>query len=94
MRKITTTRFDIAKQVFQLNGADKVDRAVLRRKLTRNEGCGFFSELGSRAWLASRPAGARIYWARVLTGFDHTVRLMAPQFVQAICEVPEERRRR
>ena len=36
---------DIAKQVFQVHGADKAGRTVLRRKLRRNEVGHFFSEL-------------------------------------------------
>lgn len=44
MTKATTIGLEIAKQVFQVHGADKSGRAVVRRKLRRNEVARFFSE--------------------------------------------------
>jgi transposase len=44
MTKATTIELDIAKQFFQVHGADRSGRAVLRRKLRRNEVVRFFSE--------------------------------------------------
>jgi transposase len=44
MMKVTTIGLDIAKQVFQVHGADKAGRTVLRRKLRRSEVARFFSE--------------------------------------------------
>jgi len=45
MKSVATLGLDIAKQVFQVHGAEKAGRAVLRRKLRRNEVVRFFSEL-------------------------------------------------
>ena len=44
MKIMTTIGLDIAKQVFQVHGADKSGRAVLRCKLKRSEAARFFSE--------------------------------------------------
>lgn len=41
---VATIGLDIAKQVFQIHGADKMGRRVLRRKLRRSEVPRFFSE--------------------------------------------------
>lgn len=43
--KVATIGLDIAKQVFQVHGADKSGHRVLRRKLKRSELVRFFSEL-------------------------------------------------
>ena len=72
---------DIAKQVFQVHGADKSGRPVLRRKLRRGEVVRFFSEIPS-CLIGIEAGGSTNYWARVLGGLGQTVRLMAPQFVK------------
>ena len=81
MTKATTIGLDIAKQVFQVHGADKAGRAVLRRKLRRSEVARFFSEQ-SPCLVGIEASGSAHYWARVLGELGHTVRLMAPQFVK------------
>ena len=84
MTKATTATamgLDIAKQVFQVHGADKSARAVLRRKLRRSEVPGFFSEQPP-CLVGIEASGSAHYWARALSGLGHTVRLMAPQFVK------------
>lgn len=72
---------DIGKQVFQVHGADRSGRAVLRRKLRRTEVAHFFSEQ-SPCLMGIEASGSAHYWARVLSGLGHTVRLMVPQFVK------------
>jgi transposase len=79
--KATTIRLDIPKQVFQVHGADKAGRAELRRKLRRSEVVRFFSEQHS-CLVGIEASGSANYWARVIGGLGHTVRLMAPQFVK------------
>lgn len=81
MVKATTIGLDIAKQVFQVHGADKVGRGILRRKLRRGEVVRFFSEVAP-CLVGIEASGSAHYWARVLSGLGHTVRLMAPQFVK------------
>lgn len=43
--KVATIGLDIAKQVFQVHGADKAGKVMFRRKLKRGEMARFFSEL-------------------------------------------------
>jgi transposase len=81
MMKVATIGLDIAKQVFQVHGADEAGRAVLRRKLRRNEVARFFSTL-EPCLVGIEASGSAHYWARVLGRLGHTVRLMAPQFVK------------
>lgn len=81
MMKVTTIGLDIAKQVFQVHGADKAGRMLLRRKLRRSEVARFFSEQPP-CLVGIEASGSAHYWARVLGGLGHTVRLMAPQFVK------------
>jgi transposase len=81
MKIVATIGLDIAKQVFQVHGADRSGRAVLRRKLRRGEVTRFFSEIPP-CLVGIEASGSAHYWARVLGGFGHTVRLMAPQFVK------------
>ena len=54
--KVATIGLDIAKQVFQVHGADKMGHRVLPRKLRRNEVMRFFEEL-DRALSGSKPVG-------------------------------------
>jgi transposase len=81
MKIIATIGLDIAKQVFQVHGADKTGRPVLRRKLGRGEVARFFSEI-SPCLVGIEASGSAHYWARTLGALGHTVRLMAPQFVK------------
>jgi transposase len=81
MVKATTVGLDIAKQVFQVHGADKTGRGVLRRKLRRSEVVRFCSEQPP-CLIGIEASGSAHYWARVLSGLGHTVRLMAPRFVK------------
>ena len=81
MKVVAAVGLDIAKQVFQVHAADKAGRAVVRRKLRRNEVEQFFAEL-EPCVVGIEASGSAHHWARVLSGLGHTVRLMAPQFVK------------
>jgi transposase len=79
--KVATVGLDIAKQVFQAHGADRGGKAVLRRKLRRSEVGKFFASL-EPCLVGIEASGSAHYWARILSGAGHTVKLMAPQFVK------------
>jgi len=78
---ITTVGLDIAKQIFQVHGADAGGRAVLRRKLRRCQVATFFANLPPCVVGLEACCGSH-YWVRVLSRHGHTVRLIAPQFVK------------
>jgi transposase len=72
---------DTAKHVFQVHGADASGRAVLKKRLRRNQITDFFANLPKCLVGLEATRGAH-YWARVIGSFGHEVRLIAPQFVK------------
>ncbi len=79
--KITTIGIDLAKNVFQVHGVDEHGKAVLRKQLKRKDVVKFFANL-EPCLIGMEACGSAHYWARKLTEFGHTVRLIAPQFVK------------
>jgi len=79
--KVTRIGLDLAKNVFQVHGVDRNERAVLRRQLSRSQVAGFFEKLPP-CLVGMEACGGAHHWARVLQQMGHTVRLMAPQFVK------------
>lgn len=79
--KIATIGLDVAKNVFQVHGADAEGRAVLRKRLRRNQVAEFFANLPPCLVGLEACCGSH-YWSRVLSRSGHTVRLIAPQFVK------------
>lgn len=78
---IAVVGLDIAKHIFQLHGADEQGKVVLRRRLRRDEVALFFGNLPA-CRVGLEACGGAHYWARRLSSFGHTVRLIAPQFVK------------
>lgn len=78
---VTTIGIDLAKNVFQVHGADGRGKAVLRRVLKRSELTRYFGNLPP-CLIGMEACGSAHYWARKLGELGHTVRLMAPQFVK------------
>jgi transposase len=74
--------FDTAKHVFQVHGADASGKAVLRKRLRRNQVEEFFRVTPACVVGMEATRGAH-YWARVIGGFGHEVRLVSPRFVKA-----------
>jgi len=81
--KLMRVGVDLAKNVFQVHGIDRNEKAVWRRKLSRADwlktlletiepGC----EIGMEA------CGGAHHWARRLQAHGYEVRLIAPQFVK------------
>lgn len=79
--KLTTVGIDLAKSVFQVHGADERGKAVLRKKLSREQLASFFVKL-EPCLIGMEACGSAHHWARKLAAMGHTVRLMAPQFVK------------
>jgi len=86
---IVTVGLDIAKQIFQAHGVDRTGKVVLRKRLRRSEVSSFFAEV-KPCLIGLEASGGAHYWFRVLSRLGHTVRLIAPQFVKALCKVAEE----
>jgi len=79
--KITTIGIDLAKEVFQVHGVDEHGKTVLRKQLRRNKMTNFFANL-EPCLIGMEACGSSHYWARKLSEFGHTVKLMSPQFVK------------
>jgi transposase len=78
---ITRIGLDTAKSVFQVHGVDESGKATTKRKLQRSEMIPFFEKL-ERCTIYLEACGAGHYWARVLIGLGHDVKLIAPEAVK------------
>ena len=81
MKQITTIGLDLAKQVFQIHGADADGSAIVKRKLRRSEILRFFEKL-PRCLVGMEACGGSHYWAREIAAFGHDVRLIPPIYVK------------
>jgi len=79
--EVSVVGLDIAKNVFQVHGADRHGQAVLRKRLRRSQVSTFFEQLAP-CLVGMEATRSAHYWARVLTAYGHDVRLIAPQFVK------------
>lgn len=79
--KSTTIGIDLAKNVFQIHGADAHGKAVLRKQLKRAQMLPFFAKL-EPCTVAMEACGSAHYWARKLHALGFTVMLIAPQYVK------------
>ena len=77
---ISRIGLDTAKAVFQVHGIDETGKAIMKRKLQRSEMIPFFEKLGP-CTIYLEACGAGHYWARVLIGLGHDVKLIAPEAV-------------
>ena len=80
MTKVTIVGLDLAKLVFQVHGADKGGRPVVRKKLRRGQVLAFFAGL-SPCLIGLEACASAHYWARELRALGHAVRLIPPQYV-------------
>jgi len=79
--KLTTIGIDLAKNVFQVHGADDRGRAVLKKQIKRAQMLAFFAKL-TPCRIGLEACGSAHYWARKLQALGHTVQLIAPQYVK------------
>lgn len=79
--KVTTIGLDLAKNVFQVHGADAQGHGLLRKQLRRSQMAQFFAHQPPCVVAMEACAGAH-YWGRKLQGLGHQVRLIAPQYVK------------
>ena len=78
---ISMIGLDTAKSVFQIHGVNEIGKVELKRKLRRSDLIAFF-EKQERCTVVMEACGAAHHWARILSGLDHTVKLVAPEAVK------------
>ncbi|MBA5802127.1 IS110 family transposase [Rhizobium changzhiense] len=81
MDKIATIGLDIAKQVFQVHGADAQGVTLFNRKLRRSEVRPFFEKLPP-CIVAMEACGSAHYWGREISALGHEVRILPGQYVK------------
>jgi transposase len=81
--KLIRVGVDLAKNVFQVHGVDRSEKAVWRSKLVRG---GWIKALLDRiepgCEIGMEACSGAHHWARVLQAKGYTVKLIAPQFVK------------
>lgn len=80
-KDIALIGLDIAKLVFQVHGADREGRPLLRRRLRRDEVEAFFQKL-TPCIVGLEACPSSHYWARLIRSHGHEVRLLPAQFVR------------
>jgi transposase len=80
--QVSTVGLDIAKNVFQVHGVDEHGRAVLRRKVRRDQLLKLFGAF-EPCLVGMEACATAHHWARELSALGHEVRLMPPAYVKA-----------
>jgi transposase len=75
--QVSTIGVDLAKNVFQVHGVDSAGNVVITRQLRRKQVIDFFSKIPS-CLVGMEACGTAHHWAREVSKFGHTVRLMPP----------------
>jgi transposase len=81
--KVRILGIDLAKNVFQLHGLDRKGGAVMLRRVRREELLKVIGELDPCLIGIEASTGA-FYWQRQFEKLNHTVRIMAPQYVEPL----------
>lgn len=73
MSEVRTIGLDLAKNVFQVHGADASGAVVFRKQLRRGQVLKFFGSL-PRCLVAMEACGSSHFWAREIDRLGHEVR--------------------
>lgn len=79
--RVATIGLDIAKNIFQVHGADATGAAVIRKRLRRNQVLEFFAAQ-SHCLVGIEACATAHHWAREISALGHDVRLLPPQYVK------------
>lgn len=85
MKNLTTIGIDIAKNYIQIHGADDKGKAVLKKRLTRENFLVYMSNL-PKCLVGMEACGGAHYWARRLIELGFEVKLMSPRLVKNYVE--------
>ncbi len=79
---LTTIGLDVAKNSFQVHGADEAGAKLLGRKLQRKDVVTFFEKL-EPIRVGIEASSSAHFWGRILARLGHDVRLMQANYVRA-----------
>jgi transposase len=88
----TTLGIDVAKNVFQLHGVDARGRAVLSRRVKRQQLLDTVANL-TACVIGMEACGSAHYWGRVFEQVGHRVKLMSPRYVRPYVKTNKNDRR-
>jgi hypothetical protein len=80
-KEVHVVGLDIAKSVFQVHGTDQNGKAVVRRRLRREEVESFFGDLAP-CLIGMEACPSAHHWGRRLRDLGHEVRLIPAQYVR------------
>ncbi|MGB7184008.1 MAG: IS110 family transposase [Burkholderiaceae bacterium] len=81
--KLIRIGVDLAKNLFQLHGVDRDEKAVFKRRLKRDQWLrAVFDHAEPGCEIGMEACGGAHHWARVLQSRGYVVRLVPPQFVK------------
>lgn len=78
---IETLGIDIAKNVFQLHGVGRNGRAVLKRRVMRDQLLAVIAQI-DRCTIAVEACTGAFDWARKFEALGHEVKIISPQYVK------------
>ena len=81
MAEVRTIGLDLAKNVFQVHGADASGAVIFRKKLCRNQVLQFFAAQPA-CTVAMEACACSHYWGREIAQLGHEVRLIPPDYVK------------
>lgn len=81
MKRAATIGLDIAKDIFQVHGANRQGETLFNRKLRRSEVLDFFKKL-PKCLVGLEACGTGHHWARSIRKLGHDVRLIHPSYVK------------
>ncbi|PRC90554.1 IS110 family transposase [Solimicrobium silvestre] len=85
MENITAIGLDLAKNVFQVHGANAQGKKLVVKRLKRSEILSYFATI-KPCLVGMEACGGAHQWARQLEQLGHKVKLMPPQFVKAFVQ--------
>src|SRR5882724_11470707 len=81
MKEVNVLGIDLAKNIFQLHGADRNGNVVLKKKLNRKQLVLFVANL-PKCIIAMEACGGSHFWGRKFREMGHEIKLISPQFVK------------
>ena len=81
MGEVGTIGLDLAKEVFQVHGADAAGAVVFRKRLRRTSVLQFFAAQAP-CRVAMEACASSHYWGRELSRLGHEVLLIPPSYVK------------